>query len=237
MNILFPIASFYPSQQGGPCNSVYQLARGLVEHGINVKVVTSAMDVKYNRNIILNQWMDIDGISVYYRYLPTNSPRFYDFLLFNCPLFFTRMLSGLNFDLMHLTGVFTILSHIGASIAQQKQKPYIWSPRGELMPIALQNKSLKKNLFLGMKGVRERIAGSSGLHAASESEYDSICKFQRENLWLQGIPVLTAGNIIGEETFQTTEGNRIYDFKYILYMGRIARIKNIETLLQGLCRF
>ena len=46
IKIFFPIGAFYPSQIGGPCNSLYWHTYGLNKHGIKIDIVTTTIGIK-----------------------------------------------------------------------------------------------------------------------------------------------------------------------------------------------
>ena len=46
MKLFFPIDAFYPSQIGGPCNSVYWLTDELCHNDFQVQVFTSTLGIK-----------------------------------------------------------------------------------------------------------------------------------------------------------------------------------------------
>ncbi len=54
MKIFFPLEVFYPSQAGGPANSVYWLAKGLVREGFEPVLVSS--DKGIEKGFPLNRW-------------------------------------------------------------------------------------------------------------------------------------------------------------------------------------
>jgi hypothetical protein len=54
MKIFFPLEVFYPSQAGGPANSVYWLAKGLVREGFEPVIVAS--DKGIENGFPLNKW-------------------------------------------------------------------------------------------------------------------------------------------------------------------------------------
>lgn len=54
MRILFPLNAFYPSQIGGPCNTLYWHCSGLYNNGIKPTVITTRIGIKDQINF--NDW-------------------------------------------------------------------------------------------------------------------------------------------------------------------------------------
>ncbi len=51
MNILFPMGNFYPSQLGGPANTIYWHAKTLKKNGFIPSIVTTSSGIGENKNI------------------------------------------------------------------------------------------------------------------------------------------------------------------------------------------
>lgn len=66
MKILFPIGSFYPSQSGGPNNTIYWITKGLEQEGVNALIVTTNHGLQPHHNIKLNKWLHTDYGKVIY---------------------------------------------------------------------------------------------------------------------------------------------------------------------------
>src|SRR5688572_32948661 len=62
MKILFPLEVFYPSQAGGPANSVYWLARSLSREGFEPTVVATNKGI--DSSFPLNRWHETDAGNV-----------------------------------------------------------------------------------------------------------------------------------------------------------------------------
>src|SRR5690606_33750133 len=65
MKILFPVGAFYPSQIGGPCNTIYWHTTALQQNGIEVKIVTTTAGIKEN-NVITDKFIDLVCGKTYY---------------------------------------------------------------------------------------------------------------------------------------------------------------------------
>src|SRR5690606_4278058 len=65
MKIFFPIGAFYPSQVGGPCNTLYWHTCELTKRGIEVRVVTTSLGIKEGA-VIQDQFISNEAGLVYY---------------------------------------------------------------------------------------------------------------------------------------------------------------------------
>jgi len=136
-------------------------------------------------------------------------------------------------DIIHSTMLFTVLSHISSSFAKRKNIPLIWSPRGSMLGGAIGRSNLKKKLFLTLPFVKKGI-DDVFYHATSPEEAESIRNFNR--LYLKNCSfkeIFTIPNLASSEIFEVSETKNSFQFKYILYLGRIHPIKNIESLIRA----
>lgn len=235
MKVLFPIGSYYPSQQGGPCNSVHALAKGLVKAGLKVQVITTNFDISPDAGIPFDQWTEIEGIQVYYMRFPVvSSPAKIDTRILLSPGRFLSLLEKTPCDVMHTTMLFTVMSHRAAQYAKKQNIPLLWSPRGSMMSDAFGRSSLKKKLFLSLPFVKHGLQ-QSHFHATSPEEAADIANWMK---WYTGEEVAERTtiipNIMSDEIFTPGSDASPYPHKYILYLGRIHPIKKLENLIEGI---
>ena len=141
-NILFPIGSLYPSQAGGPSNSVYWVAKALKAKGFRITFVTT--DLGISGNIALDEWVETDyGRVIYLRtkihYLPLRL------------IWFTlRALPQHQF--VHLTSLFYPASLVIAFAAYILGKKIVWGVHGECSKEALRfNRRIKSPYLFVIK--------------------------------------------------------------------------------------
>lgn len=235
MNILFPIGSFYPSQQGGPCNSVYDLAKGLVKAGHKVQVITTNLDIHESAGIPFDQWTDVDGIQVYYMRMPkTKRPVILDLLLLARPSLLTNILKGVTCDVMNTNMLYTVLSHLSAGYAKEHHIPLVWTTHGSLLPYTFSRGTLKKKLFLSMPWVKKGLTGCH-FHVTSDEEENCVKKvikgYTGESLdgRIHNIPIL-----FGDGVFTLGGDVSPYPYKYMLHLGRVHPKKNLGSLISAL---
>jgi glycosyltransferase involved in cell wall biosynthesis len=211
MKILFPIGSFYPSQSGGPNNSVFWITKTLKDNNIASTVITTADGLDNSHEIKLNSFLNTDYGEVIYcktkfHYLP-----FKAIYLAIKKVFKTDIvhLSNIFYPLCWVTGIFTILF---------TKKPIIWSARGELDPKALKYSRYKKIPVLWL--IKMLPSHRIIFHVTSSQEDQYLKKiFKTANSIL--IPNLMIFPLI--LNLQTQN--------YLLYIGRIHPKKAIENLI------
>ena len=125
MKIFFPVEVFYPSQAGGPANSIYWLTKNLVEEGFEPVIVSS--DKGTSPGFPLNRWSDNEAGKVVH--VKTKSLSF--------PLRQT-FLSLANFhraDVVHLSSFFYPVSFITAFAARALKKKLFGPLAASLIPL------------------------------------------------------------------------------------------------------
>ncbi|MCZ2100758.1 MAG: glycosyltransferase family 4 protein [Chitinophagales bacterium] len=214
MKILIPIGSFYPSQQGGPSNSMYWISSALEGKGFNITVVSS--DAMLSESVPRNQWHKFPYGKVIY--CKTKWHKF--------P--FTAMFHGLlairKTDIVHLNSVFYPFSLIMAIGAILMNKKIVWSTRGELYPNALRYSGWSKRLYL--KGFRTVFSRNAIFHTTTSPETENARLILGEKCQMVEIPnymILPKGI--------DTEKKR-----YISFIGRIHPIKALDRLILA-CKF
>lgn len=216
MKILFPIGTLYPSQQGGPSNTVYWIAKALSSKGVAVTNITS--DVEINGKIQLDEWLDTAyGRSRYCR------DRFH---FLPCSFLKHTWVELPKQDLVHVNALFYPPSLIAACWAKWRGKPIVWSVRGNLEPAAMQISRWKKWPFLLLIRLcfpKDRVL----YHATSPTEFKHI----RENLG--AVRIVEVPNYMElPPTVPRFEGAK----PYFLYLGRLHPIKALDRLLAGLAK-
>jgi glycosyltransferase involved in cell wall biosynthesis len=214
MRVLISTSLFYPSKLGGPANTLYWLAKGLISQKIDVSVVSMHKRIDDSR-ISPDKWIVIDGIKARYCNAKTkfahkvirNSTK----EIKNCDVV---MLSSFHFLPCFFVGLYSLLI----------KKKIIWSPRGELFYSAINNNKAK---FLYLKLIKFIFAKYVIFHATSTEEEKIIHKYLGGNVNTVVIPNYLELPI---------KENRDIPEKYLLYVGRIAPIKALDNLINGLIK-
>ncbi len=211
MNILFPLSAFYPSQIGGPCNTLYWHTRALNQNGINPIIVTSTVGID-NNIVNSDKWLDLDCGRTYYG--QGRALRLKTIL--------TALVKIKKVDILHLNSLFSpisSLSFIYAILFSQKIK-IIWSVRGELNKNALQFNNWKKKPFLFFyKNFNKNVT----YHSTSDEETKHI-----KEMFPHSKLVQLPNYIDPAPRLNLIKSN------YLLFLGRIHQIKAIHKLIEAL---
>ena len=213
--ILIPAWSFYPSQEGGPSNALYWLASGLAKAGYDVRVVATNRCLNSGQ-VVENTWTRLNGFEVIYASVETYFP------LLNKELD--------KCDVLIANGVCSIKNFKLNKHALRIGKKVILSPRGELFDSAVLHKGkaygfLKCATFSLMKNAYGR---KVLYHATSPEEVDSIKKYMGDDARIKLIP----NYMILPEKINA----KMVIEPYLLYVGRLNHIKNIDVIINGLAK-
>ncbi len=214
LRILFPIGTFYPAQSGGPSNSIYWLAKALVQQGMLVTVITTNTDQP--ESICLDQWLETEAGRI--RYVRTQNHRLPWRLIRQS----IQLLS--NVDVVHMTSLFYPLSFIVACFAHINKKQIIWSPHGELAEPALTKNALVKRLILFLYGPFFRHAS---FHTTSPVETAQVRRH------FGNVRIIEEPNcmFLPERVTPNAQSGR-----YLLYLGRLHPIKGLNRLLKAVAK-
>ena len=214
MKILFPIGTLYPSQQGGPSNTVYWMAKALSNEGVEVSTITT--NIGAEGKIPANKWLDTEYGRVIY-----HSAHF--------PLLPWNMIKSTfssipHCDLVHITSLFYPPSLVAGFIAYWYGKPIIWSPRGELDRLALVYSTWKKRPFLWL--IRLFLSKKVIFHSTCPEETLRVKTVIGEHTQVVEIPNFLELPKLIKPTSPSSS--------YLLYIGRIHPKKAIEKLITAL---
>ncbi len=228
MKILHLIPSYWPAfERGGPIRSVHLLNKWLVKNGEDVTVYTTNIGLK-NKVEVGKEFL-LDGVKVWYFPL-TWRPWQY-----SCELHKKLKNTLKDFDLLHITSTFLSVSTLGAYYAKKFEKPYIISPRGNLMKEPLRKKSpLKKRIYISLIE-KKNLAGAAAIHFTVDMENE---EYVNQKLPLKKAIIIPNG--LDPEEFSSEAIKKIginfkekfgKDKKIILSLGRINWKKGFDTLI------
>jgi glycosyltransferase involved in cell wall biosynthesis len=212
MKIFFPLENFYPSQSGGPANTIYWVTKNLQRYGFEPIIVTTNQGLQPKAP--LNRWVKTDGLNVIY--IKTH--------YLNFPLYQT-IISLFNFfkaDIVHLSSFFFPTAFVTAFAARLLNKKIVWSARGELDTAALNHSRLRKRPILWL--IKKFFRTYPVFHSTCSEETVYIKKIFGPRARVVQIP-----NFI--EIPAEVERNAS---KYLLYIGRIHPKKAIDNLVRAL---
>lgn len=232
MKILHIVSTYVPAYRyGGPIESVHNLNVGLVKAGVDVTVYTTNIDGFGVLDVPLNQEINMDGVKIWY-FPITFRPWQYSYNLHRA-----LAKNAGNFDLIHITSIFLSISTLGAYYAGKFKKPYIISPRGNLMASPFNKdriKWFKKWLYI-LFIERKNLRNADAVHFTVSTEKNDYIKrgfpFKSAIVLpnIANISKFSEMNII--PNYLRDRFNLSTDQKIVLYLGRLNWIKGFDTLI------
>lgn len=210
MKIFFPLGAFYPSQIGGPCNTLYWHCVALKNNGFKPTISTTTLGI--TNEISAEKWLELDCGYVFYAKKGVSTLTTRKRL--------SREVS--KTDILHLNSLFSpfsIYSFLYCSLFYRNKK-VIWSVRGELNENALKFSSWKKKPLLSLyKSLNRDVI----YHSTSSEETKGIQKIFPKN------KIVEVPNLIAPSERLTTINS-----KNLLYVGRIHPIKSLDKIIRAL---
>ncbi|KAF5081927.1 glycosyltransferase family 4 protein [Methanoculleus horonobensis] len=238
MKILQVTQFFKPSwESGGVTRAAYEISRRLQMAGHDVTIYTTNRN-KYPTGLPTNRPLNVDGMKVYYfenlrKYFPGAALPIVPYYL---PFVAHRDLR--NYDIIHIHEHRTLLAAMVSYYAREYGIPYVLQPHGSLPKDRALGKAKMKNLF-------DFISGSAILDAASRLiVMNSIEKEQIRMMGTREDKIAVIPNGISLERCATTRSKGEFrkfcgienGSSLILYLGRLARIKGIDFLIEAFSR-
>jgi glycosyltransferase involved in cell wall biosynthesis len=213
LRILFVVQVFYPSQAGGPANSVYWIAKHLDKSQFEPVIVSG--DLGLGEEIERDEWMNNEAGEVIY--VSTGGQK----NSIRQTLVALRRLASV--DIVQLSSLFYPPSLFIGMAARMMGKPVLWSTRGELGEPEFSRVSPRQKR--GAVKLLRSMGGRVLFHSTGEPETREI----REKLG--AVEVIEIPNFI-ELSPQEPEGT----LDYILFIGRIHQKKGLENLFEALSK-
>ena len=212
MKIFFPLEVFYPSQAGGPANSIYWLTKNLARHGFEPIVVSTGKGIK--EPFVFDRWSESEaGRVIYVRTRTSLLP-------------FRQILHSLgNFyraDVVQLSSVFYPAAFATGFAARLFGKKIVWSTRGELSPKALEFSRFRKKPVLW--AIKKLIGDYPVYHATCDEEAGFI-----RDVFGPRAEVVLIPNYIELPPLMPRRAGR-----FLLHIGRLHPKKAIDNLLRSL---
>ncbi|NSW46007.1 MAG: glycosyltransferase [Bacteroidales bacterium] len=192
---------------GGPSKSVCDLSIQLAQQGLDIHLLTQASENPYIQTSPHKklELHFVQGISF--------------------SLAIKQQLTQEHFDLLHSHGIWQMPVHYAAQLAKKNNIPYIISTRGMLEPWALNYKKWKKKLALWIYQNND-LKKAACIHATGKMEAQHIRQLGYTN------PIAIIPNPI-ELKEKKTYTNLKKEKKRLAFIGRLHKIKNIESLMHA----
>lgn len=208
MKIFYPLLCYFPSESGGPANTIYWLNKELGKHGFSSYIVST----RFGQNK-----KEIDSKALYGNFgIKTEfiSSSIFSFLT-------EKQIRKLKKStVIHFSSLFFKPTLFYVILGIIWRKKMVLSPRGELYSSALNRKSLKKKIYLKVIRLFQR---KIQFHSTNPVETRQIKEyFPKAN------SITEIANYIEIPEKHTTEIKN-----QILFLGRINPIKNIDLLIKA----
>ena len=233
MRILYICSYYKPAYvYGGPAKSIAAMCEAFARQGAQVTVLTTNADGDKPLNVPLEKPVDVDGVTVHYYPIRKGMPRSF----FYSPTL-ARACEGMvrEHDIVVLETLFTHLTHPAVKACRKWNKPYIIPTRGQLLPWALGQKALKKQVYLTLFG-KYQLNHAAGLQCSDLDEQKALEKLDYR------APAFIIPN--GIETSQWEDHPPHGSLRrqlgipktapVLLMLGRLHRVKNPELAVEML---
>ena len=212
MRVFFPLQAYFPSQIGGPCNTLYWHNCELAKHGFSPVVLTSSLGIQSEDIVQFDKTNNFLGTKAYY----SNN------IIGRIKKLYLVFKYLKNSDVLHLNSLFSLISIYTFFVSRFffSSKPVIWSVRGELNSNALIYSNKKKKIVLA---IYQLFSKRITFHATSEQEVNDI-----KTVFSKSKIILLPNYIKVENRYTSEIENRI------LFVGRIHPIKGLEKLIKAI---
>ncbi len=228
MHITFVTTHFPPSRGfGGVCESSYGLSTALARAGVTVDVVTS--DANTGARIPFTAFSELEepNLRIFpFKYLVSPKSCFSHDMV--------RVLRKIisSSDLLHINGIFTHPTLLGAFFARRQKKPHLIATRNGLDPWMFKIRRFKK--MLGWRGYVQRdLKGASCIHATARQEINACRALGLEGPFTiipNGVNPLDYLNLPAPETAEALwpdlQGKTV-----VLFLSRLSPEKGLDMLI------
>jgi glycosyltransferase involved in cell wall biosynthesis len=221
MKVLQVVPSLAP-EWGGPVKVVNELTVALESRGVSIEIVSAqGRRVGIPETIPTEIPIHLFETGPLARIWTAHTPGLKKVLTQKIP----------DFDLVHIQELWHYPGYIASKIARSLNVPYIVTIHGELNEWNLQQKRLKKQIY--MTAIQRHILRkSAALHAITQTESDRIRQLGFNN------PVTMIPNGIHTEEFENLPAGSQFFNRYpelkdkliVLFLGRIQQKKGLDIL-------
>lgn len=226
MKVLHVIPAIAP-RYGGPSYAIGALAKSLLDRGVDVVIATTDADGPGRLAVPLGELTRWHQIPI--RYFPRQCSEAFKY---SRPLARWLRKHVHDFDLVHIHAVFSHSSVAAYKACVEQKVPYIVRPLGTLDPSTIRHKATRKWLFSIAWG-RSMLSRAAGIHYSTGRERELVegsLGLSRGFVVPIGIDV-NSGATSNRELLARDLAGSERSHPYIIYVGRLDAIKNLEFLI------
>ena len=219
--ILHVIDNLYP-ESGGPTTVAIEFVRAQAMMGRKTAVLcTKAPRKPEQRAALAERWSGLDIEYVVLEDLPPSKRA----------AAARAAVDRLKPDIIHIHCVWEALLRHVAYYARRRRIPYVLSTHGMLHPYALAQKWLKKFVYLNVfPGI---VSGAGELYALNREEAEYVTRRFGRPCWVLPNGIVVADYDHAQNGTFRAKAGAIGDRPFILFVGRLHRIKGIDQLIRS----
>ena len=234
MKILMINPFYYPAiKYGGPIFCQYDLDIALVKENVIVDVLSTDGGLE-DSSLVHGTWYDYNGIRIKrFKYFG------YEHFTFSPGIFFESLNIASNYDLIHISGVWNFPTLAGSISGLVNNVPYVITPHGTLNKNSVSLKSKDKKFLYYNMIANHCLNRASAIHFTTKDERDNVLSLfnikARHIIVPNGINLKSYLNL-PQNGFFIENHEELIGKKYIIFLGRITRIKGLDILAQAFGR-
>ena len=229
------IVPFMAQRYGGSNKAVMDYCIGLSRYGIDTTIYTTNIDGKDKLKVPLEKQLLIQGVKIWY--FSVQTPRYF-FTSFPLAEKLRREIK--NFDIVHITSIYSFSALIGAYYCQKYNIPYIINVAGDLNPHKLNRHFIRKIVYMNLR-LKNDLKKARMVHFTNIKEWKNAVFVKSKikeviiNRCIVSIPI----SLKYESPLRISTGKfrklhpQLADNPIILYLGRINYVKGLDNLCRA----
>ncbi|MDJ0505112.1 MAG: glycosyltransferase [Aphanizomenon sp.] len=220
--------------RGGPSQAILEMVKALRKNDIDAEIITTNDNGEDILDVPLGKFINYQQVPV--QFFPRFSPsiHFLREFAFSRELTIWLWQNIRNYDLLHIHGIFSYAPSIAMVIARCQKVPYIVRPYGLLCEWSLQQKELKKKLYL-------KLLETANLNHSQSIHFTSILEQKEASLlnltsssFILPLGIYTPQRILNTREKLKKHLNIPADEPIVLFLSRLHPKKGLDYLIPAL---